>query len=70
MKNLNEINSDFAGVLCVLSVMLYWVLWIFAQFAAGEGGNAETVGKIVGVANVGQVFTKECVLHRADPHVR
>lgn len=45
------------------SVCYILVLWIFAQFAApGEGGNAETVrlnGKVVGVANVGQVFTKD-----------
>lgn len=49
---------------CVLlSVCYILVLWIFAQFAApGEGGNAEMVklnGKVVGVANVGQVFTKD-----------
>lgn len=51
-------------VFCVfLSVFYILVLWIFAQFAApGEGGNVETVslnGKVVGVANVGQNFTRD-----------
>ena len=51
-------------VLCVFfSIFYVLVLWIFAQFAApGEGGNAETVtmnGKVVGVANVGQMFTQD-----------
>lgn len=50
--------------MCVfLSVCYILVLWVFAQFAGcGEGGNAEIVtlnGKVVGVANVGQQFTKD-----------
>lgn len=63
MKNLMK-SIRITFVFCVfLSVCYILVLWIFAQFAApGEGGNAETVklnGKVVGVANVGQVFTKD-----------
>lgn len=63
MKNLiKSIRITF--VFCAFfSVFYILILWIFAQFAApGEGGNAETVklnGKVVGVANVGQVFTKD-----------
>ena len=68
MKNLMK-SIRITLVFCVFfSVCYILVLWIFAQFAApGEGGNAETVklnGKVVGVANVGQVFTG------ADLHVR
>lgn len=51
-------------VFCVfLSVCYVLVLWAYAQVAAsGTNGNAETVmlkGKIVGVANVGQRFTRD-----------
>ena len=51
-------------VFCVFfSVCYILVLWIFAQFAGpGKGGNIETVtlnGKVVGAANVGQVFTEK-----------
>ncbi len=45
------------------SVFYILILWVFAQFAApGKGGNVETVvlnGKVVGAANVGQMFTKD-----------
>ena len=63
MKNLMK-SIRITLVFCIfLSVCYILVLWIFAQFAApGEKGNAETVklnGKVVGVANVGQVFTKD-----------
>ena len=63
MKNLMK-SIRITLVFCVFfSVCYILVLWIFAQFAApGEGGNAETIklnGKVVGVANVGQVFTKD-----------
>ena len=63
MKNLMR-SIRITWVFCVFfSVCYILVLWIFAQLAApGEGGNAETVklnGKVVGVANVGQVFTKD-----------
>ncbi len=50
-------------VFCVfLSVFYVLVLWIFAQLAGPNKGNAEVVtlnGQIVGAANVGQVFTKD-----------
>ena len=63
MKNLVK-SVRITLVFCVFfSVAYIFVLWIFAQFAApGKGGNAETVtlnGKVVGVANVGQLFTKD-----------
>ena len=72
MKNLMK-SIRITLVFCVFfSVCYILVLWIFAQFAApGEGGNAETIklnGKVVGAANVGQVFTKD-VSSGADPHV-
>lgn len=48
---------------CVfLSVFYILVLWIFAQFAGPNKGNAEVVtldGQVVGAANVGQKFTKD-----------
>ena len=44
-------------VFCVFfSVCYILVLWIFAQFAGPNSGNAEVVelnGKVVGAANVG-----------------
>lgn len=50
-------------VFCVLfSVVYIFVLWIFALIAGPNAGNAEVVtlnGKVVGVANVGQSFTKD-----------
>ena len=63
MKNLMK-SVRITLVFCVFfSVAYILVLWIFAQFAApGKGGNAETVtlnGKVVGAANVGQLFTKD-----------
>lgn len=49
-------------VFCVfLSVFYVLVLWIFAQFAGPNKGNAEVAtlnGKVVGAANVGQMFTE------------
>ena len=49
-------------VFCVFfSVCYIFVLWIFAQVAAPNHGNADVVtvdGKVVGAANVGQLFTK------------
>lgn len=48
---------------CVFFSLFYiLVLWIFAQFAGPNKGNAETVtlnGKVVGAANVGQMFTED-----------
>lgn len=50
-------------VFCVFfSVCYILVLWIFAQFAGANSGNAEVVelnGKVVGAANVGQSFTED-----------
>lgn len=48
---------------CVFfSVFYILVLWIFAQFAGPNKGNAEVAtlnGKVVGAANVGQMFTED-----------
>lgn len=48
---------------CVLFAVCYvWVLWIFAQLAGPGKGHAETVvldGKVVGAANVGQLFSSD-----------
>jgi len=48
---------------CVLfSVFYILILWLFAQVAGPNKGNAEVAtldGKVVGAANVGQMFTKD-----------
>lgn len=48
---------------CILfSVCYIFILWIFAQVAGPNKGNADVVelnGKIVGAANVGQTFTQD-----------
>lgn len=48
---------------CILfSVCYIFILWIFAQVAGPNKGNADIVelnGKIVGAANVGQTFTQD-----------
>ncbi len=48
---------------CVFfSVFYILILWLFAQVASPNKGNAEVAtldGKIVGAANVGQVFTQD-----------
>ncbi len=50
-------------VFCIFfSVFYVLVLWIFAQLASPNKGNAEIAvvnGKVVGAANVGQMFTKD-----------
>lgn len=50
-------------VFCLFfSVFYILILWIFAQFAGPNSGNAEVAtldGKVVGAANVGQVFTED-----------
>ena len=50
-------------VFCIFfSVFYILVLWLFAQVAAPNDGNAEIIeldGKIVGAANVGQTFTRD-----------
>lgn len=50
-------------VFCVvLSVCYILVLWVFARFAGPNAGNAPVAtldGKVVGAANVGQMFTQD-----------
>ena len=50
-------------VFCVFfSVFYILILWLFAQVAGPNKGNAEVAtldGKVVGAANVGQMFTKD-----------
>lgn len=50
-------------VFCVFFSLFYiLVLWGFAQFAGPNKGDAETItlnGKVVGAANVGQLFTED-----------
>lgn len=63
MKNLIK-SIRLTLVFCVFLLVCYvLVLWVYAQFAApGKNGNVETVtlnGKVVGVANIGQQFTKD-----------
>lgn len=62
MKNLVK-SIKITLVFCVMLAVVYvFVLWIFARFTGHNNGNAELVtlnGKVVGAANVGQVFTKE-----------
>lgn len=44
------------------SVFYIFLLWLFAQIAGPNSGNAEVAtldGKVVGTANVGQMFTKD-----------
>lgn len=44
------------------SVFYILILWIFAQFAGPNKGNAEVLtlnGKVVGAVNVGQMFTED-----------
>ena len=48
---------------CVFfSVFYILILWVFAQVAGPNKGNAEVAtldGKVVGAANVGQMFTED-----------
>lgn len=50
-------------VFCVFFSLCYiLVLWLFAQLAGPNGGNADVAkldGKVVGAANVGQMFTQD-----------
>ena len=63
MKNFIKSFRITIAFCIFFSVFYILVLWIFAQFAGrGENGNAETVtlnGKVVGAANVGQMFTQD-----------
>lgn len=49
-------------VFCVFFAVCYvLVLWVFGQLAGPNGGNADVLklnGKVVGAANVGQMFTQ------------
>ena len=62
MKNLVK-SIRITIAFCLLFAVLYVaVLWIFGRFFGPGHGNAETVtlnGQVVGVANVGQAFTKD-----------
>ena len=62
MKNL-KVAFRLTIVMCVLLSFGYVAaLWLFAKVAGPGNGNAETVtlnGKVVGAANVGQLFTKD-----------
>lgn len=62
MKNfIKSLRLTF--VFCIFfSVFYVLVLWLFAQLASPNKGNAEIAvvnGKVVGAANVGQMFTKD-----------
>lgn len=63
MKNLWKSLRITIAFCLVWGLCYVLVLWLFAQVAAlGEDGNAETVmlnGKVVGAANVGQVFSSD-----------
>ena len=56
---------------CVFfSVFYILILWVFAQVAGPNKGNAEVAtldGKVVGAANVGQMFTKD--IYFGDVHL-
>ncbi len=62
MKNIIK-SFRITIVFCIFfSVFYILVLWLFAQAAAPNSGNAETVtldGKVVGAANMGQSFTRD-----------
>lgn len=50
-------------VFCVFFGVCYiFVLWAFAKVAGPNGGNADVVtlnGKVIGAANIGQIFTQD-----------
>jgi K+-transporting ATPase ATPase C chain len=62
MKNLIK-SLRITVVFCILFAVGYvLILWVFAQFASPNKGNAEVVtlhGKVVGAANIGQQFGKD-----------
>ncbi len=62
MKNM-KVAFRLTIVMCVvLSFGYVAALWLFAKVAGPGKGNAEVVelnGKVVGAANVGQLFTKD-----------
>lgn len=62
MKNIIK-SFRLTLVFCVFFSLCYiLVLWVFAQLAGPNGGNADVAkldGKVVGAANVGQMFTQD-----------
>ena len=62
MKNFIK-SIKLTVAFCVFfSVFYILILWVFAQFASSNKGNAEVAtlnGKVVGAANVGQSFTED-----------
>lgn len=62
MKNFIKSIRITIAFCIFFSVFYILILWIFGQFFSPGKGNAETVtlnGKVVGAANVGQVFTQD-----------
>lgn len=62
MKNLIKSVKITLAFCAVLGVFYVLILWAFAQVAAPNNGKAEVIaveGKVVGAANVGQLFTKD-----------
>lgn len=62
MKNLMKSVKITLAFCVFLSVFYILVLWIFAQVAGPNKGNADVVtlnGQVVGADNVGQLFTKD-----------
>lgn len=61
MKNLMK-SIKITLAFCVLLAVVYvFVLWTFSQLATANKGSAQLVtlnGKVVGAANIGQVFTR------------
>ena len=58
---LKSLKLTIAFIL-LFSIFYIFVLWIFAQVAGPNKGNAEVLelnGKVVGAANVGQNFTED-----------
>ena len=62
MKNLIKSIRITLAFCVFFSIFYILILWIFAQFAGPNKGNAEVAtlnGQIVGAANVGQMFTQD-----------
>lgn len=62
MKNLMKSIKITLAFCVFFSVFYILVLWLFAQVAGPNKGNAEVAtlnGKVVGAANVGQAFTQD-----------
>ena len=61
IQQTSSLRSSIAFSL-LFSICYIFVLWIFAQVAGPNKGNAEVLeldGKVVGAANVGQNFTED-----------